>query len=368
MSRSRHSTLEKTFKISKAFDDELEIQNNGFQRFEFIPVDTSGEKYKLSVILEEKLFSGIVEMPYQSSEFIEAADLLQVFCGFPNLDKHTSLSFETVVDSNVLKIKVCISFQKDTKKKRRTEEFNFELMEAERDIEQEDTNAIKKNIERLEMERESLYQKLQILEGYYDSRIKTLDMKFYFSASSKITEEYFEITIKIDQEKKDFINCIHKDPRFTNISGHFKKHVYEAKIYFASKELYEKNVDSIQEWIIDFSCPSDIGYCFTHRTPEMMLDYIKKRDASDFCDQRKQIDNILVTLFELNLEYELDDKLILPPSLFSPQIQYMDVRGWDNQLNIMQKLSNLPRFQDETFFHPSIGFFKSDIEKIFSQN
>lgn len=362
----RASTLEKTFKISKAFDDEFEVQNNGFQRFEFIPVDTSGEKYKLSVILDEKLFTGLVEIPYQSSEYIETVDLLKVFCGVPNLDKHTSLSFDTIVESNVLKINVCISFQKDTKKKRRTEDWNFELVEAERDIEQEDTNAIKKNIEKLEMERESLYQKLQILEGYYDSRIKNLDMKFYFSASSKINEEYFEITIKIDHENKEFINAIHRETRFTNISGHFKKNVYEAKIYFASKELYEKNCESIQEWIIDFSCPSDVGYSFTHRTPEMMLEYIKRRDSSDFFDQRKQIDNILVTLFELNLEYELFQKLLLPPSLFCPQIQYIDQLGWDNEFDIMKKLYNLPKFQDETFFHPSIGFFKSDIQKIFS--
>lgn len=363
MSRNtRATTLEKP-PVFKYFDDEISIIGNGFKRFEFIPI--SGEKYKLSVILEENLYTGEVEIGYQASEWIDTSDLLKVFSGVPNLDEHTSLSFETVVQDQILKISVTISFQKDRKKKRSYEQYEFELSLTERDIEQEDTNAIKKYVEKLEQERELLTKNLLILEGFFDNRIQALDLKFYFHVTQKTNTDFSQISIKISQDNKDFTKFIHEHPRFRAISGHFKKNIHETKIHFHSMELYEKNHRNIQEWIIDTNLPAEIGYSFTHRTPEMMIEYIKKRDHADYFDQRKQVDTILLTLFECNLEFELYGKILLPPIICYPQIQYIESRGNLYSFDIISQLSNLPKFEDETFFHPSIGFYKSDIERCF---
>jgi hypothetical protein len=359
-------SLEKPWTTVKLFDDEMPIYANGFRRFEFVPLDTNGEKYRLSVIIDEKLFTGDVEIGYQGSEYIDTSDLLKVFCGVSNLDQFTSLSFQTEICENVLNISVCVCYQKDRKKKRREEKFNFKLHEVERDIEQEDANIIRKSVDKLEIEREQLNKKLRIIEGFYDYRIKQLDMKFYFSVTQTININCSEIIIHIHEDNKEFIRFIIGHSRFRTISGHFKKNVHETKINFISRDLYEKNCDNICEWIIDTNTGADVGYSFTHRTPDQIIEYIRKRDVSDYNDQRKQVDTILLALFECNLEFELYEKLLLPPVMHVPLIQYIESPGFNHEFNILAKLSNLPKFNDETFFHPSIGFYKSEIEHCFS--
>ncbi len=77
----------------------------------------------------------------------------------------------------------------------------------------------------------------------------------------------------------------------------------------------------------------------------------------------EKINNILVTMFEINIEYELNGKMLLKPSIFGEKFEYIEMEGVTNKFNIIKYIQSPPVLQDQVYFNPAIGFYKSLVTK-----
>ena len=102
------------------------------------------------------------------------------------------------------------------------------------------------------------------------------------------------------------------------------------------------NADGTQNFFLTHKCPAEIAKYIGDLHPDTVL-----------------VNTLLLALFEINLEFELQDKVLLRPSIFGARFECMHKTGVLNVFNILELAQNLPTIKDQYHYNPSIGFYKS---------
>jgi hypothetical protein len=323
------------------------------------------EEYILDILLPKTLYRKN-NLRIESC-YIEVEDVLKILNGEKDFIQNVSASyhveFKDENEKKLMLIIIQVNFQYKANLKPNQEIHEFELEEVHRDHLVEDVTNLKKRVCDMSHENDMLKKRVKLFGGYFDMRMKPLSYKFHFTIDSTISEEFFEIQVRlIDPGFKMFLS---KHERFRTINKEFNGSEFSHKINWLTQDNYLENSKYFLNWMIDWETNENFMVLAPKSISEMQI-YLRQRDfIADVCrDQKMLIDNVIMTLFDLNLEYEFKDVLLLPPSLMEPRYQCIEKPCVSHKFNLEDCLEKLISYKDGYFFNPNIGFYKCPIELI----
>jgi hypothetical protein len=329
---------------------------------EIIPADDEKKSYILNVWTSNLLYRGNTRL---DSAYIETLDILKIMNGEKNFIKNVETSYRIeMADENAkMVIHIDVTFQLKKNLKPVQENHEIVLFHVERDQLVEDISKLKKVVKTQQNEISLLKKRSTLSMGYFDSRMRPLAYEFYFQVEEEMNSSCYKIAIHLSDNLR-FIDFLMSQSRFCEVNKHFTNRVFEICVNWMSAPLYEENNKFFTNWIINFSDTQN--YFLAKRSPADIKEYLASREFihTGFKDQKILIDNILITLFELNLEYELHNSILLPPTHIEPRYQSIPIQNVKNVFNIQQDLENEIHFNEHSFYNPNIGFYKCPLEQL----
>lgn len=323
------------------------------------------ETFQLSVSLRESCFRSDIAI---TSAFITTSDVLNILTGKelddPRIKTEYSLNIQN--SNKELYITINITFQAKKTLKPLIEKIPIVLHQVDRTMIKSDIQSLKKKMEMMVMQNESLKKKIKYAIGYYDPSIKSISPNFYFKVMQTKKHASTDVTITLLDTNKEFTTWIKNQERFikiqeteTSTNWNFSIKLDRHTLFFESPEDEQAEDDDVLfQWILKWDSTKNNSFSlncgFNHYD---LVQYLEKRNLSKHNQEKIAIDNILITLFELNIEYELMDKNLLPPSPSEPIFKSVPLSGATNKFDILTSLQNTSL--NGYFFNPAIGFYQT---------
>jgi hypothetical protein len=353
-----------------SFDDISNIKSFQTLNNESVSLNMNDDNgtYQLSVSLRESCFRSDISI---TSAFITTIDVLNILTGKELEDPRIKTEYcLNILNSNKeLHITIKITFQAKKTLKPMIEIIPIVLHQVDRTMIKSDIQTLKKKMEMLVMQNESLKKKIKYAIGYYDPSIKSISPNFYFKVRQVTNHVSTDVTITLLDTNKEFTTWIKNQERFKKILEAYSANMnlsetttiwkYSIKLDRNTTTLSEdeqaQTTDMLHQWILKWDSTKNNHFSlncgFNH------YDIVKYLEKRELIKEKKQIDNILITLFELNIEYELKDKTLLPPSPSEPIFKSVPLAGATNKFDILSFLENTTL--NGYFFNPAIGFYQT---------
>ena len=326
---------------------------------------SGSEEHILDILLPNTLYRKN-NLTIESS-YIEVEDIIKILNGekdfIPNVSAPYNVQFKTENERKTMIIIIEVNFQLKKTLKPKKEIIEIELVEVQRDHLVEDVTNLKKRVSLLASENENLKKRVKIFGGFFDMRMKPLSYKFHFTVEASISEENFEICVRLTDP--GFNSFLAKHERFRCINKEFNGNEFSTKVNWLTQEIYLENSKYFSNWLLDWESNENFIVLSSRSVTEMQT-YLRMREfiMEGFREQKILIENVLLTLFDLNLEYEFSNVLLLPPSLLEPRFQCISKPCVSHTFNLEECLEKEISYKDGYFFNPNIGFYKCPIELI----
>jgi hypothetical protein len=199
----------------------------------------------------------------------------------------------------------------------------------------------------------------------YDSRSRPISYRNLFQVKQSKTDLQYQITVNIASEHKDFLDFVRTHDRFQNLcqTQGWSDLSFTRTVKWTNKETMALEYPYFQEWLLDLR-PGHQSFCLLKKTPADVREYLQKTKllAGDTLSHKVPIDLVLITLFEINLEFELSGFILLPPSLLEPRFQCIPKHGVHNTFQLLEKIKDEITFDSGLSYNPRIGFYTFDLE------
>lgn len=331
-------------------------------------IENADSTCQLNIVLRESSYRGTIDI---NSCFISASDVLEILTGSDLPDKRVKCQYSMKISNEhkELHIQITIKFQAKKTLAPKVENFQLVLLRVDRTMIKTDIQHLKKRMDALLYENEILKKKIKYSIGYYDPSTSAVNPSFYFTVNQALNECSTEITIQILDKNPKFCEWMMPNLRFSSIKSYFHNEsgILSAKFSFdynmenatANECCNELPIHVIQQWILRWNTECTKYSLNSNHHYSEISSYIRKREMLMQCEKKAIVDDILLTIFELNLEFELKNKNLLPPSPLDPVFKCIPRENTDNKFDLLKTLESLNGSPSETFFNPCIGFYKT---------
>lgn len=325
------------------------------------------EEYILDILLPSTLYRKN-NLQIESS-YIEVEDVLKILNGEKDFIQNVSARYhvefkqDEIESRKTMVILLEVNFQYKANLKPNQEMHEIVLEEVHRDHLVEDVTHLKKRVSSLCFENDNLKKRVKLFGGFFDVRMKPLSHKFHFTVESFLNQDCFEIQVRLNDA--GFKTFLGKHERFRSINTFFTGNEFKKRVNWLTQELYLENHKHFSDWLLDWGVEENFIVLSPKSVTEMQT-YLRRREfiGEGFQEFKMTIDNVLLTLFDLNLEYEFRDILLLPPSLLEPRFQCINKPCVSHRFNLEECLERNISFNDGFFFNPNIGFYQCPFELI----
>jgi hypothetical protein len=330
---------------------------------DFFPIDSNKSVYLLTINLPNFIFRGRICV---DSEFIDINDLIQILSGKEILSDCVTCEFEMklINNSENLLVTVKIHFRLKVNLKPITQTLIYCLDRFEKDPILESVQQLKKRIECIEEEQERFAKRFCLSQNVHYSSKKPVTYKFHFSIYSTLLEKSKRHSLVLG-DCIHFLEYLQKNDRFQEVKRFFQNNSFSFDLIENEKsQSGNRHILRTAQKEFLVSWDSESNFYLTHDSLFKMQNYIRMTQTSKLAMDLQKINQILVTMFEINIEYELNGKLLLKPSIFGEKFEYIEMEGVTNKFNIIKYIQSPPVLQDQVYFNPAIGFYKSLVTKI----
>jgi hypothetical protein len=317
--------------------------------------------FQLNINFRESSYRGNVDI---QSWFISATDILLILTGRQLPDKRVRSEYEIRMqnENKELHIAITSTFQAKKSLLPKVEKIELLLLQVDRTMIKTDIQILKKKMDTLLAENEVIKKKIKYSIGYYDPSIRPIDPRFYFCVKQVNDRDRIQITIELSDANPEFIAWIKKKERFQKIMSLFtfqSEHKCTANFVFLLSKLQpdEKTLDFMNQWILRWDNSHNSLSLVSNWHYREIIEYIQIRDSRPEFECKKMVDSVLLDVFELNLEFELRDKNLLPPSPIDPVFKCIPRQNTNNQFDLMATLC--VGKANDVFFNPCIGFYST---------
>jgi hypothetical protein len=352
--------------------------NKGEYKLEFIPLNSMFSNIMLTVSFDDATYRGEISV---CSHYVDMNDIIDILNGAVTIGSNvtSAMKMDFISQGMVLVITITIEFRLTVNLKPIPETFIFRLNYIERNLLFESVVSLKRKLNRMEGD----CKKIREFCDFFDTAKKPLAYRFYFSIFFTEIEKHNYFFVEIDRASA-FYEYIHLHARFEPMKKYFK----DGQTYFAldadknmapnepgscttstrkrklerirthlsvctqEPPLVARNAQLIISWT--HNADGTQNFFLTHKCPDEIAKYI-----GDLHPDTVLVNTLLLALFEINLEFELQDKVLLRPSIFGARFECMHKPGVLNVFNILELAQNLPTIKDQYHYNPSIGFYKS---------
>lgn len=347
---------------------------------DFFPINSENSVYVLSVVFNDALYRGNISV---DSHYIDIYDMIRILKGaeFIGESVTANLKMDYIMDKNNLLITVRTEFRLRANLKPIPELFIFCLDKIEKNTLLDNVQILKKKLNFIEQETMHLGKRFCLSQNFCDSLKMPLAYSFHFRMQITAAEKYSVYCLEL-KHCPTFTEFLVTNPRFQKVLQYFSNGQFRFIVDTGSKctEVQKATSQKCKEENHPYTCTDELliswkendQFYLTHKSPREILEYIesKKKKSNTFFDL-ELINAVLITVFELNLEFELRDMQLLKPSMYpggilenqrdAPQYQYKYMPGVYNYFNILEYITRMPSFNDQCYFNPSIGFYKCPI-------
>lgn len=378
--------------------------------FSFQPEEN--ETVRMSYTKGQTIYQIIITDTNFQSLYVDVPSISKCFCGGGKIDDNTTAAYfvKDLAGGTSVTVSLEIRFQKSKKMKAAIEEFEFILTKIDRDQQLEEIVKLKK-------ENEILEKKVKIMEtyqmGYFDSQ-KT-KQKVSFPGTSFITEQKFStdplnICLNLSEKADHYIwNHARFQPyhsmfkievltgsthqRYTRPAGELPQYNQhdppEIKEQFHIEKLFCR-INILQELFspiqfsyvhgyesksavtrcMPFFCEGQYAYnstvtmCSCSSNEKILLRNFDK-NFHKFIKYHNEI-RMMMTLYDLVLEYHFRGKVLLPPTLYGHRYYMIDHPTDPNcvthTFDLLHNLLNPPAYKDRLFLNPLFGFYQTPTE------
>jgi hypothetical protein len=352
--------------VCEKLDDKFQLlDKNQDYIIDFFPIDSNKSVYLLTVGFTNFIFRGRICV---NSEFIDINDLIHILSGKDSVSECVNSEFkmEIINNSENLLVTVTIHFRLKVNLKPITQTLIYCLDRFEKDPILEHVHQLKKRIECIEEEQERVVKRFCLSQQVYHSFKKPLTLEFHFSVFSTQLEKSKRHSLVLGNSIH-FLEYLEKNDRFQDVKAFFQHNSFSFDLLEAEKhtnmietnEFRNRHILKTAEKELLVSWDSLSNFYLTHDSLFKMQNYIQKTQKSKLVLDLEKINMILVTMFEINIEYELKGKLLLKPSIFGEKLEYIEMEGISHKFNILQYIQNPPVLKDQVYFNPALGFYKS---------
>ncbi len=183
-----------------------------------------------------------------------------------------------------------------------------------------------------------LKSNIHLITGKYDSTLECVKVNI------KVPQMFSIIT------DKKCIEYITGHPRFKKYSVCFKINKYKDDSNYIITPFHQLDVT---EWLF----PMNVGI-ISFQLPFKTFEEMKQQISSL---EKNEIEfKSCITLYELIAQYQLRNKILLPPSCNGYSMRHVDTSEFINEFNILELIESPGKFQDrELYWNATVGFYET---------
>lgn len=342
----------------------------------------SENNFLLCIVLADhySAYSTIINKEKFDSNILAIVYLKKILEGkpIPNRNIETNVEITENSSRHILRIEIQLFYQDSVLLPVEGEYFAFELLPHKDEMYLEYTKCrirehyTKKTFQKfLHMIRQSNEkivdnQEYQELYSVFQSFRQLFKPKFHFKISHMILNELYIMKLSIDKNNKGFVRFVRNHSRFQEFASLFNENLeYETGIFIPLSDFDNHN------WYISSILQSNI---LRHQDGLDSYNILDPDDLSVFMHNQSIIPLynstkilytfLVITLYDLNLEYEFSDKLIIPITNGSRDVHVIPNYGLGHKMvfhNLKQafacKYSRLSCPKKNIFYHQSFGYY-----------
>jgi len=387
--------------------------------FTFQPEEN--ETVRMSYTKGQTIYQIIITDTNFQSLYVDVQSINKCFCGGGKIDDNTTAAYFVKEDAGgtLVTVSLEIRFQKSKKMKTAIEEFEFILTKIDRDQQLEEIVKLKK-------ENEILAKKVRIMEtyqmGYFDSqktkqKVSFPDISFITKKKYSLGNNAVDICLNLSDKANHYIwNHARFQPyhsmfkievltgsthqRYTRTASQLstinqhdppeiKEQFHIEKLFgnynilvelfcpIQTSEVYvyenssQTNIQSAVTRCLPFFCEGRYAYnstvtrCSCSNYDEKILLRNFDKNFHKFIKYHNEI-RMMMTLYDLVLEYHFRGKVLLPPTLYGDRYYMIDHPTDPNcvthTFDLLKSLLHPPTFKDRLFLNPLIGFYQTPTE------